>query len=94
MKRGTFALLVAPAVVLLALFFGLPVAGVVVDAFRDGLGAFGRVPAVIGPAPLVAPSVANPPAQELALFVEGRVAWLHSVPFSPPRLLWLEIPRP
>ena len=46
MKRGTFALLVAPAVVLLALFFGLPVAGVVVDAFRDGLGAFGRVVAM------------------------------------------------
>ena len=43
MKRGTFALLTAPAILLLALFFALPVAAVVVDAVSDGLGAFARV---------------------------------------------------
>ncbi len=43
MKRSTFALLAAPAIVLLALFFGLPLAAVMVDAFGDGLGAFARV---------------------------------------------------
>ena len=46
MKRQTFALLVAPAVVLLAVFFGLPLAAVVVDALSDGLGAFARVMAM------------------------------------------------
>jgi putative spermidine/putrescine transport system permease protein len=43
MKRSTFALLAAPAVVLLALFFALPLAAVTIDALRDGLGAFTRV---------------------------------------------------
>lgn len=43
MKRSTFALLAAPAVLLLALFFALPLAAVMVDALRDGLGAFARV---------------------------------------------------
>ena len=46
MNRQTFALLVAPAVVLLAVFFGLPLAAVVVDALSDGLGAFARVMAM------------------------------------------------
>lgn len=43
MKRRTQALLWTPTVLLLGLFFALPVAGVFVDAFRDGLAAFGRV---------------------------------------------------
>lgn len=43
MTRLTFTLLVAPAVLLLALFFGLPLAAVVVDAVSDGLGSFARV---------------------------------------------------
>ena len=43
MKRSTFALLAAPAMVLLALFFALPMAAVFVDAFQDGVGAFARV---------------------------------------------------
>jgi len=38
MKRSTFALLTAPAILLLALFFALPLAAVMVDALRDGLG--------------------------------------------------------
>jgi putative spermidine/putrescine transport system permease protein len=46
MNRSTFALLAAPAVALLALFFGLPVAGVAVDAFSDGLQTFARVVAM------------------------------------------------
>lgn len=48
MKRRTQALLAAPTVALLALFFGLPLAAVVVDAFHDGLGAFARVLAMPG----------------------------------------------
>jgi putative spermidine/putrescine transport system permease protein len=43
MDRRLFALLAAPAVLLLALFFALPVAGVIGDAFTGGLGAFARV---------------------------------------------------
>ena len=46
MKRQTFALLVAPAAALLAVFFGLPLAAVLVDALSDGLGAFARVMAM------------------------------------------------
>jgi putative spermidine/putrescine transport system permease protein len=46
LNRSTFALLAAPAVALLALFFGLPVAGIAVDAFSDGLKAFARVVAM------------------------------------------------
>jgi putative spermidine/putrescine transport system permease protein len=46
MNRSTIALLAAPAVALLALFFGLPVAGIAVDAFSDGLEAFARVVAM------------------------------------------------
>src|SRR5512139_4179443 len=46
MTRLTFTLLVAPAVLLLALFFGLPLIAVVVDAVSDGLGAFARVMAM------------------------------------------------
>ena len=75
MKRGTFALLVAPAVVLLALFFGLPVAGVVVDAFRDGLGAFGRVVAMSTFWPsLLGSSVLTAAASTLSLVVGVAVA--------------------
>lgn len=43
MPPRIFALLVGPAVLLLALFFGLPLLAVIVDAVRDGLGAFARV---------------------------------------------------
>lgn len=46
MNRATFALLAAPAVLLLALFFALPVAAVVVDALREGWAAFARVVAM------------------------------------------------
>ncbi len=46
MRAGTFALLAAPAIALLVLFFGLPLGAVVVDAFGDGLAAFGRVVAM------------------------------------------------
>ena len=75
MTRGTFALLVAPAVVLLALFFGLPVAGVVVDAFRDGLGAFGRVVAMSTFWPsLLGSSVLTAAASTLSLVVGVAVA--------------------
>jgi putative spermidine/putrescine transport system permease protein len=42
-KRRTFALLSAPAIVLLALFFALPLVAVMADALRDGVGAFARV---------------------------------------------------
>ena len=75
MTRGTFALLVAPAVVLLALFFGLPVAGVVVDAFRDGFGAFGRVVAMSTFWPsLLGSSVLTAAASTLSLVVGVAVA--------------------
>ena len=43
MNRSAIALLAAPAVALLALSFGLPMAGIAVDAFSDGLKAFARV---------------------------------------------------
>lgn len=43
MTRTAFALLAAPAVLLLALFFGLPLAAVFKDALSDGVGAFSRV---------------------------------------------------
>lgn len=43
MTRLTFTLLVAPALLLLTLFFGLPLIAVIVDAVSDGLGAFARV---------------------------------------------------
>jgi ABC-type spermidine/putrescine transport system, permease component I len=42
------AVLVLPGIVLLALFFVLPVGAVAVDAFRDGWAAFGRVFATSG----------------------------------------------
>lgn len=67
MSRRTLALLAAPAILLLAVFFVLPLAGVVIDAFADGTGAFRRVvampsfwPAVLGSTllTLVATSVA------------------------------------
>lgn len=75
MTRGTFALLVAPAVVLLALFFGLPVVGVVVDAFRDGLGAFARVVAMPTFWPsLFGSSVLTAAASTLSLVVGVAVA--------------------
>lgn len=46
MKARVYAVLAAPAGVLLVLFFGLPLAGVVVDAISDGAGAFARVVAM------------------------------------------------
>lgn len=43
MTRTRFGLLAAPAIVLLSLFFALPLAAVVVDAVSGGVGAFSRV---------------------------------------------------
>lgn len=43
MNRAMLAWLSAPAIVLLALFFGLPLAAIVADAFSGGVGAFARV---------------------------------------------------
>ncbi len=75
MKRSTFALLAAPAIVLLALFFALPVAAVFVDAFRDGLGAFARVFAMQGFWPsLLGSSVLTLVASTLSLAVGVAVA--------------------
>jgi len=43
MRRGVQLALATPAAAVLALFFALPVAGVAVDAFSEGVAAFGRV---------------------------------------------------
>ncbi len=43
MRASTQALLALPAALLLALFFGVPVAALAVDALSDGARAFGRV---------------------------------------------------
>lgn len=43
MPPRIYALLVGPAVLLLTLFFGLPLLAVIVDAVSDGAGAFARV---------------------------------------------------
>ena len=75
MKRQTFALLVAPAVVLLAVFFGLPLAAVVVDALSDGLGAFARVMAMPSFWPSLAGStILTVAASSLSLLVGVAVA--------------------
>ena len=47
-ERLGLGALAVPALVLLALFFALPVAGVAVDAFSEGTGAFARVLAAPG----------------------------------------------
>lgn len=46
MNARAFALLSAPAAVLLGLFFAVPLAAVLVDAFADGGAAFARVAAL------------------------------------------------
>ncbi len=75
MKRQTFALLVAPAVVLLTVFFGLPLAAVVVDALSDGLGAFARVMAMPSFWPSLAGStILTVAASSLSLLVGVAVA--------------------
>ena len=48
MTRRSQAALALPAVSLLALFFALPVAGVAIDALREGTAAFARVFAAPG----------------------------------------------
>ena len=48
MRATARLLLVAPAAILLAIFFALPVAAVAVDALREGTRAFGRVLALPG----------------------------------------------
>ncbi|WP_119292595.1 ABC transporter permease [Azohydromonas sediminis] len=75
MTRATFALLAAPAVLLLALFFALPVAAVVVDALREGLAAFVRVVAMPTFWPsLVGSTVLTLVASTLSLLVGVAVA--------------------
>lgn len=75
MTRSTLLLLAAPAMLLLALFFGLPLAAVVVDALRDGLGAFARVFAMPGFWPsLVGSSVLTVVASTLSIVVGVAVA--------------------
>ena len=48
MTRRSHAALALPAISLLALFFALPVAGVAIDALREGTAAFARVFAAPG----------------------------------------------
>jgi putative spermidine/putrescine transport system permease protein len=47
-RARTNATLALPGVLLLALFFALPVAAIAVDALREGGGAFARVFATAG----------------------------------------------
>ncbi|MFO1297988.1 MAG: ABC transporter permease subunit [Rubrivivax sp.] len=75
MSRGTLAWLAAPAAALLALFFALPLAAVVADALREGLGAFARVLAMPGFWPsLAGSSVLTLVASALSLGVGVAVA--------------------
>ncbi len=75
MKARVYAVLAAPAGVLLVMFFGLPLAGVVVDAFSDGAGAFARVVAMptFGPS-FVGSAVLTLVASTLSLAVGIAVA--------------------
>ena len=57
MRLSTQLALAAPAAAVLALFFALPVAAVAVDAFSEGLAAFGRVIALAAFWPALAGSV-------------------------------------
>lgn len=75
MNRPTLLLLATPAMVLLALFFGLPLAAVVVDALREGFGAFARVLAMPGFWPsLLGSAVLTAVASALSIVVGVAVA--------------------
>ncbi len=79
------ALLALPAVLLLALFFVLPVAGVAVDALREGTAAFARVIAVPGFWSAVGGSAALTAVASLLSTAVGVAVALHLSRLSPRR---------
>jgi len=77
MTRRAFAALTAPAVLLLAMFFALPLAGVLSDAFSGGGTAFARVLALDAFWPSVAGSLALTAVAAVLSTVAGFAVALH-----------------